>query len=190
MTEENKIINGAKQSTVIYGKVQVNWCVSEKTGELVDSKLPSGVRVFYRQYQDSKTQLPSIRVVVYVHDKTENRIYFQTCVHHKDQVFVPGSKGFSRRTHRQTALSRLVKRPMVMSLRPQEYAQPQLLEKFCEKYGEFTWDKYYATKDSCGLIMWNVFEDKIVEKLCDPPQTYGRIDQDCQNKVFIMVGSD
>jgi hypothetical protein len=170
MTEEKKT---CKQMT--YGNVQVNWQVDDTTGELVNSQLPSGVRVFYRQYQDAKTQVPSIRVVVYVHDKTENKIYFQTCVHHKDQVYCPSSKSFSRPTHRQTALSRLMKKPLVMDLLPEDYSQTQKMETFRKNHGDFTWDKYYETKDSQGLLMWSVFEDKIVERLVHPPQLYYRI---------------
>lgn len=163
-----------------YGPISVTWSLetvqrNDKKATQLSTVPPSGVRVFYPE--DPRT--PSTkRVVVYVHDKVNHRVFFQTCVYKKNDKPVPGSVPFCKTTHRRRALERLMNCPMVMIITPDQYVRFNGdWNRYIETYGDFTWDKHTLNKQDINtkfpqFFDWQILEKLIVEKLETPPQNY------------------
>jgi len=170
-TEEKKDVNcDGKLFMRTYGNKCVTWELNSKH-RLKSAVPPKGVQIFYRQHY-SKHQLDTVRVVAYVHDKSQNTFYYQTCVYHRDQVPSANSVSFSKKTHRYKAMERLMCKPMMMKIDPESYGRPESLEAFTTAHGNFTWEKSAQIKDVKVSFDWKKLEETIVDQLEHPPQKY------------------
>jgi len=152
-----------------YGNKLVEWKIT--MNRLQSDVQPKGVQVFYKKYHEKlggRIQLVKVRVVACIHDRSEDTFYFQTCVYHRKNDSVP----FSKKTHRYTALGRLMKKPMIMKIPIEFYQHHQNMADFSSTHGSFSWKKYTTIQDAKKCVDWDRCQKQIIYKLENPPQDY------------------